>query len=358
MSRNDQYRPAFYSIAITAAIVAAGPSHSLAQQDTPPTAWICPPALKPGDTIAFVAPAGPAELPPLQEYARRLEADGYRVLVPPGLADRRNGYLAGSDDQRADELNRMIRDPKVRAIFPVRGGFGVTRILDRIDYAALRRDPKAVTGYSDLTALHLAIARQARVITFHSPMPMSNLARGDGPPFRFAADSFRRAVFADAYPPIETGFTIAVPRDTVPIKVVGGTARGRLLGGNLSLICATLGTPYAIEPRGAILFIEDVHEAPYRVDRLLSQLRLAGVLDAVAGVVAGTFTGDDPANARELDRVLNDYLGRLKVPVIKNFPVGHTPLNATLPEGVRAELDADRSRLRLLDNPVRLEHHP
>ncbi|MHB1561555.1 MAG: S66 peptidase family protein [Isosphaeraceae bacterium] len=316
--------------------------------------WIRPRALKAGDTIAFVAPAGPAELKPLRQYADRLEAAGYHILIPAGIEKRRDGYLAGSDDQRADELNRMIRDPKVRAIFPVRGGFGLTRILDRVDYAALRRDPKIITGYSDLTALHLAVARQVRLVTFHSPMPMSSLERTDTPAFRFAADSLRRALFADQYRPGDSGYTMTVPPDGKPVRLVGGTARGRLIGGNLSLITATLGTPYALEPRGAILFIEDVHEAPYRVDRMLSQLRLSGVLDAVSGVVVGSFTSDDSSHATEFDRVLNDYLGRLRVPVIRNFPVGHTPLNATIPHGALAELDADGVTLRLLENPVRL----
>jgi muramoyltetrapeptide carboxypeptidase len=277
------------------------------------------------------------------------------VIIPQGIEHRKSGYLAGTDEERAAELNRMIRDPEVRAIFPVCGGYGLTRILDRIDYAALRKDPKIITGYSDLTALHLALAREARVITFHSPMPMHSLWKGDKPEFAFAAESFRRTVFADRYQKGESGYAIAVPGDATPVKLVGGTARGRLLGGNLTLICATLGTPYALQPQGAILFIEDVHEAPYRVDRMLCQLRLAGVLDAVAGVVVGSFSGADHPDAKEFDRVVKEYLGKLKKPVIMRFPVGHNPLNATLPHGGLVELDADKGSLRLLEDPVRVE---
>jgi muramoyltetrapeptide carboxypeptidase len=343
---------AIIGVAATLAIVATGGRSACAQEPKTSADWVRPPALKPSDTIAFVAPAGPAELPPLRAYAAQLEQGGYRVIVPQGIEHRKSGYLAGTDEERSAELNRMIRDPKVRAIFPVRGGYGLTRILDRIDYAALRADPKIITGYSDLTALHLAVARQARLVTFHSPMPMSNLWQGDKPQFAFADESFRRAVFADQYKRGETGYTIAVPRDARPVKLVGGTARGRLVGGNLTLICATLGTPYALQPRGAILFVEDVNEAPYRVDRSLSQLRLAGILDDVAGVVVGSFSGRDPV---ELDRVLREAFGRLKVPVIVKFPVGHTPLNATLPHGGLVELDADRSTLRLIEDPVRLD---
>lgn len=343
------------ALAGIALIFAAAPCVRPALAETPPgeMAWIKPPALRLGDTIAFVVPAGPATLPPLAQYGRRLEQAGYRVLIPKDVESRNEGYLAGSDELRADELNAMIRDPKVRAIFPARGGYGLTRILDRIDYEALRKDPKVVTGYSDITALHLAIARKARVVTFHSPMPISDLWLEDKPEFAFAADSFRRAIFADGYKAGGRGYAIAIPPDLKPEKLVGGTARGRLLGGNLTLICSTLGTPFAIEPEGAILFIEDVNEAPYRVDRSLSQLRLAGVLDAVAGVVVGDFGSKDPAAAKEISRVLRGYLEPLEVPTIWNFPVGHISRNATLPHGALAELDADRCILKVVEDPVR-----
>ncbi len=333
--------------------MASGPP-APSQERRPPDDWLKPPALKPGDTIAFVAPAGPVELAPLQRYARRLEKAGYKVLIPRGI-DRKAGYLAGTDAERAAELNAAIRDPKVRAIFPCRGGYGLTRILDRIDYAALRKSPKLITGYSDLTALHLAVARKARLITFHAPMPVPDLWHERGAEYAFAARSFRRAVFADQYPRGEAGYALAVPADARPVALVRGTARGRLLGGNLTLVCATLGTPYGLQPQGAILFLEDVNEAPYRVDRMLSQLRLAGVLDAVAGVVLGSFTGKGAEDAKEFDRVFRDYFAGRKVPVLMHYPVGHTPRNATLPHGGLVELDADRGVLRVLDNPVRLD---
>jgi muramoyltetrapeptide carboxypeptidase len=318
-----------------------------------PFDWIKPPALWPGDTIMFVAPAGPVQLAPLRAYAKRLQKAGYKVIIPNNIG-RKSGYLAGTDEERAAELNAAIRDPKVRAIFPCRGGYGLTRILDRIDYAALRKDPKILIGFSDLTALHLAVARKARLITFHSPLLLHDLWREE-PKFSFAASSFRRAIFADQYKPGETGYEIALPPGRPgPVTVVGGKTRGRLVGGNLTLICATLGTPYAIEPKGNILFIEDTNEAPYRVDRALSQLRLAGVLDAMSGIVAGHFNTKNPDEAKEMQRVLLEYLRKLKVPVIMNFPIGHIALNATVPHGAAAELDADRGSLRVLENPVRL----
>ncbi|WP_406694793.1 LD-carboxypeptidase [Singulisphaera sp. Ch08] len=317
--------------------------------------WLNPPALKPGDTIAFASPAGPAILAPLREYARALEQAGYKVIIPEGIEERKQGYLGGTDDQRADELNGFIRDPKVRAIFPVRGGYGLTRIIDRIDYPALRKDPKIIIGYSDLTALHLAVAREAKVITFHSPMPMGGLARDEKKEITFAGRSFQRVIFADQYQQGQNGFVVAVPEGRKPETLVGGKASGRLLGGNLTLLCSTLGTPYAIQPKGAILLIEDVNEAPYRVDRSLSQLRLAGVLDQLAGVVIGSFTSKEPADRNETDRVLREYFAQSKVPVILNFPIGHTPHNATVPHGGLVELNADEAELKVLENPVRLD---
>ena len=333
----------------------AGMTAAVAADANSSLEWLNPAALKPGDTIAFAAPAGPAVMAPLREYARTLEKAGYKVIIPEGIEGRKQGYLGGTDDQRADELNGFIRDPKVRAIFPVRGGYGLTRIIDRIDYPALRKDPKIITGYSDLTALHLAVAHEARVVTFHSPMPMGDLWQDDKEKFAFAGRSFRHVVFADQYGPGQNGFVVAPPEGRKPETLVGGKASGRLLGGNLTLICSTLGTPYAIQPKGAVLFIEDVNEAPYRVDRSLSQLRLAGVLDQVAGVVIGSFTSKEPADRDETDRVLREYFAKSKVPVILNFPIGHTPHNATVPHGGLVELDANETVLKVLENPVRLD---
>ncbi len=319
-----------------------------------PDEWLKPPALKAGDTIAFVAPSGPIKLPVLKEYARGLETAGYHVTIPAGI-DRRSGYLAGTDAERADELNAAIRDPKVRAIFPCQGGFGLTRIVDRIDYGALRSDPKIITGFSDLTALHLAIARRARVVSFHSPMPLANLWKHDKD-HAFAASSFERAVFADQYKNSAIGYFIDLPADQPrPTTLVGGRVRGRLSGGNLTLISSTLGTPYAINPSGTILVIEDVHEAPYRIDRYLSQLRLAGVLDAIVGVVAGDFSSAEPKDLQEFDRILGEYFSALKKPVVTHFPVVHIASNATLPFGALVELDGDAGSIRLLENPVELD---
>jgi muramoyltetrapeptide carboxypeptidase len=328
------------------------PRTPAADSKTAPIRWVKPPALRPGDAVMFVAPAGIADKGKVARCAKQLEKMGFTVLIPDNLY-RRDGYLAGTDEERARELNAAIRNPKVRAIFPCRGGYGVTRILDRLDYAALRKNPKIVIGFSDITGLHLAIAAKARVITFHSPMPQSSLWREDGD-YAFTASSFWRIVAAQSYQGREkAGFEVALPRGgPKPTALVRGKATGRLVGGNLSLICATLGTPYAIDAKGNILLVEDTGEAPYRIDRMFSQLRLAGVLDSAAGILLGSFDRADP---KEVERIARDYCARLKVPVLLNVPVGHTALNATLPHGGLVEIDADAGRLRVVEPPVELK---
>ena len=311
--------------------------------------WIRAKPLKPGDTIAIAAPAGVAEEVPVRAFAALMEKQGFKVRIPEGMLGRRDRHLGGTDAQRAEELNALIRDPAVRAIFPARGGFGLTRIIDRIDYKALAADPKIITGYSDLTALHLAVARKARVVTFHSPLPMHSLHKGETEPHAFAYRSFRRMILAPSGG-LGAGIVEVPLGGDKPEALVAGKARGRLLGGNLSLVAATIGTPYAIEPEGAILLLEDVNEAPYRVDRMLSQLRLAGVLDKVSGVVLGSFTTKEPDEPAKIDAILREYFGGLKVPVIIGFPAGHAPANATLPHGGLVEIDG--GSLRILESPL------
>jgi muramoyltetrapeptide carboxypeptidase len=340
-------RRTFLSGLSLAAVPFCGVVRAGVRADVP---WKKARALHQGDLIRFVAPAGPADPERVETCRKRFEAMGFRVDVPKDLF-RHYRYLGGTDNERAAELNAAIRDPKVRAIFPVRGGYGLMRILDQVDYKALGDDPKIITGYSDLTALHMAIARHSRVITFHSPMPQSALSRDDGD-YGYAWSSFWKMIRGEGFGDGQEGRDVELPRDRpAPDRLVGGRATGRLVGGNLTLICSTLGTPYAIEAAGNILLIEDTGEAPYRVDRMFTQLRLAGVLDQVAGLLIGTFNETD---VKATDEVVREHCSPLKVPVILNFPVGHTLFNATLPHGGMVELDADAVRVRLLENPVRL----
>lgn len=308
--------------------------------------WLSPPALEEGDVIMFVAPAGPADRQRVLEFRRILERKGYKAIVPANLF-RSDRYLAGDDATRAAELNAAIRNPEVDAVFPCRGGYGLTRILDQIDYEELRKNPKLVIGFSDITALHLAIARKTRLITLHSPMPQAYLF-SNAESHRTSNGVFWSFINGKPYgntdPPIEVIRPAIKPR----IKTVyGGSTAGRLVGGNLTLICATLGTPYAIEPEGKILVIEDTGESPYRIDRYMSQLKLAGVLDQLAGVIVGDFSDAQP----DADRVIAEYIQPLGIPAISGFPIGHEAENLTLPLGASAVLNADTPSLSITEWP-------
>lgn len=328
--------------------------------DTVPV--ITPPALHWGDTIAIVAPAGDLDRTRIDLARKRLTDMGFNVRIPDDLF-RRRGYLAGKDEERAAELMAAFRDPAVNAIFCGTGGYGTTRMLDRLDYDAIRRNPKILTGFSDITALHLAIQRKSRLVTFHSPVAMYGLGSPDNMS-SFTAEYFWRSLLASNYLGADSrilpaGFLYAIPEGVpAPRRLAPGTVRGPLTGGNLSLISTLMGTPYEIETRGRVLFLEDCNEEPYRIDRYLSQLRLAGKLDEVAGVVLGMFAGcnpKSPATSLSLEEVFRDYFAELGVPVITNFPVGHFRHNATLPMSIPCELNADAPGLRILENPVRIE---
>jgi muramoyltetrapeptide carboxypeptidase len=322
---------------------------------------IYPRALLPGDTITIIAPAGDLDRNRIERAVTRLEEMGFRVKLPPDLY-RRRGYLAGTDEDRAAELMAAFLDPQVDAIFCGGGGFGTTRILDLLDYDVIRRNPKVFTGFSDITGLHLAFQRQCRLVTFHSPVASYGLGSPDNPS-SFSLDYFWRALLLEQYvnasgEPLPPGYTYDPRPDNPPIQTISpGRARGRLTGGNLTLVNTLMGTPYEVETKGRILFLEDRNEEPYRIDRFLSQLRLAGKLDELAGVVLGVFIDCDAktgSTSLTLEQIFTDYFEHSGIPVIWNWPVGHYRYNATLPLGVMAELDSDRRTLRLLENPVEL----
>ena len=319
---------------------------------------IYPRALKPGDTIALVAPAGPVIRERIELAITRLEERDFRVKVYGDLY-RSHGYLAGDDATRVSELMQAFADQEVAAIFPARGGTGVTRILDKLDYEVIRRNPKIFTGFSDITAIHAAIYSQTGLITFHSPNPQDGIGMPDGLS-ELSARTFWRAILAESYAkPQSSCYEIPLTASEKEnlITLNPGLAQGRLVGGNLALVSSVLGTPYEIDTSGNILFLEDIGEHPYRIDRFLSQLRLAGKLDVLSGLILGQFTDCDPAPGKpslSLDDIFDDYFSELDIPQLKNFPSGHTSDNATLPLGVEVELDAGEKTLTLLESPVRL----
>lgn len=305
---------------------------------------IAPPALSEGSRVALVAPAGPLPDGAVDRAVERLRGWGWEPVVGRHARGRR-GYLSGSDEERAQDLNAALRDGGNDAIWFLRGGYGTMRILDRVDWGALRDRPRPVIGFSDNTAVHLVLQREG-VISLHGPHPAVECL----PPF--AEEGVRRAL-------TETAALGMVPFPTESegraVAVCGGTAEGRLVGGNLSLLAAMVGTPWSLRAEGAILFLEEVGEPAYRLDRLLSQLRLSGSLDGLAGVAVGALSGSpDPAGGGlplpvEL---LLDRLGELDVPVAFGFPFGHVDDNWTIPVGVRARLDASAGTLELLEAGV------
>ena len=293
-----------------------------------------PPSLGAGARVALVAPSGPlsgpAELDAAIANARALGWDP----VPSVHALTRTGYLAGDDAQRAAAFNQALTDDTIDGIWCLRGGYGAMRLLPALDYEALARRPKAIIGYSDITAIHAAITVRSGVVGYHGPTARAALTE-------FSRASLVRAVVRNENP------CGAAPDATV---LRAGRARGRLVGGNLALLAALAGTPFAPDYTGAILVLEDVGEATYRIDRMLRQLELSGALERVAGIVYGQFTegGDGaPDTTRALDDVLRETADIACVPAIAGAPIGHVDDQWTIPLGAVAELDADAGTLHV-----------
>lgn len=314
---------------------------------------IKPPALKPGDTIAIVAPSRPVDMEALEMVRKGLEAQGFKVKTAANVG-KRWGYLSGGDEERARGIMDAWRDPEVNAIFCAIGGSGTTRMMDQLDYDYIRKHPKIFTGFSDITGLHLSIRKKANIITFHAPTSKYVYANSvkDRP---YAAPIFWRMMRGEQPQPGAEMTYDTTSLTTQTLCIAPGVAEGRLVGGNLSLVAAVMGTPYEPDTDGHILFLEDVHEEPYRIDRMLSTLRLAGKLDKCAGVVLGRFTdcnAEDPKKSFTIDEVLDQYFKGRPYPVISRFPVGHIEDNVTLPEGALARIDGDRGTLTILETVV------
>ena len=316
---------------------------------------IKPHALQRGDTIGVVVPAGPVDRPRIDKALERLHVRGFRTKIYGDLY-RASGYLSGDDATRASELIAAFEDPDTTAVWCARGGYGVVRILDHVEFEVIRRHPKVFIGFSDITALHLAIQQRAGLVTFHGP----NLQDGFGAAEEMSPTTeaaLWQAVLADEPSSRDAGQPWSPSGDQIDdVKAIApGSATGRLTGGNLSVLCGLIGTPYEIDSSGRILFLEDVDEPPYRVDRYMAQLRLAGKLDAAAGILLGSFTDDcDRANHDSAIRdVLAEYCVNLSVPVLAGWPSGHRRENWTLPMGALMEIDTTRKQARVREDPCR-----
>jgi len=313
-----------------------------------------PDRLQVGDTIGLIAPASaPPDPKAVDRAAEALERFGFKPKLAKNVRARL-GFLAGTDRERAADVMQMFSDKKVNGIICLRGGYGCSRILDRLDYEVIQRNPKILSGYSDITSLHNVLSAKAKLISIHAPMLNGALADPKVP--EFTKKSFFRTV-TEAKP---AGSICAdYPDKTVSI-LRRGEAEGVLVGGNLSLICASLGTPYAPSFKGKILFFEDISEKPYRLDRMLTQLLNAGVFDQVAGVAIGVNAECDDTSPNPSGEyrqsgadVVKERLASVRVPIVTGLPFGHVDLNATIPLGVRARLDAKRGDLIILESAVK-----
>ena len=294
-------------------------------------------ALRPGARIGIAAPAGVVDPARLEAGEQALRGLGFEPVRRGDLTDR-SGYLAGEDARRADELNELVAAEDLDALLCARGGYGSSRLLDRLDAEAFRRARKPLVGYSDITALLLWQWRKAGLMGIHGPM----LEREDGLPGEIG-ESLRRALVGDPVQPVMRG------RSGGP-----GRAEGRLLGGSLTLVMASLGTAWEIDTRGCILLLEEVEEPPYRIDRMLEQLRAAGKLEALAGVGVGGLVGcqDERYPERDAEVVLREFLEPLGVPFVLDLPFGHGDENLSWPFGGLGALDGDRGELELLESAV------
>ncbi|MCZ8512672.1 LD-carboxypeptidase [Paenibacillus filicis] len=302
-----------------------------------------PPKLLPGDLVGITAPASWVDRDQAAAAAAYLERLGFRVRFGQTLT-KQYGYLAGSDEERAGELNAMFADPEIKAIVCARGGYGTGRIADLLDYGLIRANPKVFWGYSDITFLHAAIGRFAGLVTFHGPM-LVDLTREDLLP-----------VTVQNFETLLRPSVLRYTEDITPLRtLVEGEAYGPLTGGNLTLLASTMGTPYELDTAGKILFLEDIDEEPYRIDRMLNQLRQAGKFADAAGIMVCDFHNCEP-NKRKvsltLEQLLQEYIVPAGKPALSGFKIGHCSPNIAVPLGIEARMSTAEKLLECVEPGV------
>jgi muramoyltetrapeptide carboxypeptidase len=310
---------------------------------------LLPRRLRPGDNIGIISPSSPPDPEKLQQGINYLNEQGYGTVIGRHVLDRRT-YLAGQDADRAADLNEMFIRKDIQAVFCAQGGYGAVRTLRHLDWAGIRANPKIFLGYSDITAFHVAFQKEVGLVTFHGPL----LAHEVGA----TLTAYTEERLWQAVSSTEPLGVITNPPDGPSVQIVrGGSATGELVGGNLSLIASLAGTPYELDTRGKILVLEDVDEAPYRVDRMLMTLLWSGALQGAAGIVFGESINCQPSDPNSpslnLAEVLDDLIRPLGLPAIYGLCCGHGRHKATLPLGVSATLEADRGRLIIDEAGVR-----
>ncbi|WP_079912075.1 LD-carboxypeptidase [Paenibacillus sp. 32352] len=301
-----------------------------------------PPHLLPGDTVGITAPASWGDREQIRAASACLERLGLQVRLGDTLSGQ-HGYLAGTDDERARELNGMFADPEIKAIICARGGYGTGRIADQLDYDLIRANPKIFWGYSDITFLHTAILKKAGLVTFHGPM-MIDLEKDSDP------------LTVQNYETMLRPSVLRYTEDISSLQVlVDGEAGGQLVGGNLTLLTSTLGTPYELDTKGRLLFIEDIDEEPYRVDRMLNQLRLAGKFADAAGILICDFNNCVPNKRKQslsLEQVIEDHVVSAGKPTMAGFKIGHCSPNIAVPHGIEARMSTQQKVLECIEPGV------
>jgi len=306
-----------------------------------------PSKLLSGDLIGLISPASPVADPVrIEKAVAYLEKLGYRVEVGKNVGNK-IGYLAGTDEERLDDFHSMFSNKEVKAIICLRGGYGTPRIVDGIDYKLIAKNPKIFVGYSDVTAIQMAIYKKTGLVTFAGPMAAVDLWNDIN---RYSEELFWRILTSNK----KLG-RLALPENAEMKTVTKGKMKGRILGGNLALITAMMGSPFLPKFDDSILMLEDVSEVPYRLDRMFNQLKVADVFNKVEGVLLGQFTDceakdDDPTFT--VAEVMENYFRKLKIPVVENFPHGHVKEKATVPFGIEIKVNGDKNFVEYLESAV------
>lgn len=328
------------------------PSAFSSELNNPSIKELIPEHLSEGDTIGIVSPASNRfESEPYEIAVESLQAMGLKVKLGK-YVNTHYGHLAGTDEERAEDINTMFKDPEVNAIIALRGGSGAARILDLIDYEAISKNPKIFIGYSDITALHMAIYTKTGLVTFHGPMATSKWNSFSYSIFKEILFNRKTIIFEN---PKETGDNLVQVNNRIR-TISKGKAEGILLGGNLSVLTGIIGSNYIPNWENKILYLEEVGEKIYSIDRMMSQLKLAGVLDKITGFVFGKCTDCEPGGSGygslTLEEVIDHYIKPLGIPAYSGAMFGHVDDNSTIPNGLNVELDADKGTIRMLSPAV------
>lgn len=334
---------------IGAAIIPSNISKAIAKEELP---VIKPKRLKQGDTIGLIAPGSFISEEELKESVDNLTALGFKVVYTENILQR-YGYLAGKDKQRAEDVNIMFARSDVDAIVTARGGYGCARILPYLDYNSIKNNPKILIGYSDITALLYGIFAKTGLVTFHGPVGISTFNE-------FSVRYFNEVLMsANEYITLYNAAEDSASAEYQVVTIVTGVGRGKLIGGNLSIVVSMIGTRFDVESKNKIIFLEEIGEEPYRIDRMLTQMLEAGKFDEASGVMLGVFKNceakeKDPSFPKSLalKEVLFDRLGDLKIPVIYGMSFGHITNKFTLPFGIEAELNSGAQSVKLIESTV------